>query len=85
MFTDLRDLIKRMSNPASISTLSEFLLQAQTQYIVFDLGRGIRKIDNQTFFEWENQQTPCQFPRQDNAWFCITFWKIIRIMIRQET
>lgn len=63
-----------MSNPASISTLSEFLLQAQTQYIVFDLGRGIRKIDNQTFFEWENQQTPCQFPRQDNAWFCITFW-----------
>ena len=63
-----------MTNPASISTLSEFLLQAQTQYMVFDLGRGIRRVDNQTFFEWENQQAACQFPRQDHAWFCIVFW-----------
>ena len=63
-----------MVNPASISTLSEFLLQAQTQHMVFDLGRGIRKIDNQTFFEWENQQASCKFPRLDHAWFCIVFW-----------
>lgn len=63
-----------MAKPASISTLSEFLLQAQTQHMVFDLGRGIRKIDNQTFFEWENQQSPCQYPRLDHAWFCIVFW-----------
>lgn len=63
-----------MTKPAAISTLSEFLLQAQTQHMVFDLGRGIRKIDNQTFFEWENQQAPCAFPRLDHAWFCIVFW-----------
>lgn len=63
-----------MTNPASISTLSEFLLQAQTQYLTFDLGRGIRQIDNQTFFEWENQQAPCGFPRLNHAWFCIVFW-----------
>lgn len=63
-----------MTKSASISTLSEFLLQAQTQHMVFDMGRGIRKIDNQTFFEWENQQAPCAFPRLDHAWFCIVFW-----------
>jgi hypothetical protein len=63
-----------MASQSSISTLSEFLLQAQTQYKVFDLGRGIRNIDNQTFFEWENQQSPCAYPRQDHAWFCIVFW-----------
>lgn len=62
-----------MSDKA-IRTLSEFLLQAQTQYLVLDLGRGIRKIDNQTFFEWENQQQACSFPRQDHGWFCIVFW-----------
>ncbi|MDT0593689.1 DUF3549 family protein [Glaciecola petra] len=58
----------------AISTLSEFLLQAQTQYLVFDLGRGIRKIDNQVFFEWENQQEACAFPRQNHVWLCIVFW-----------
>jgi hypothetical protein len=63
-----------MSLAASISTLSEFLLQAQTQHKVFDLGRGIRPISNQTFFEWENQLSPCAFPRQNHAWFCIAFW-----------
>lgn len=58
----------------SINTLSEFLLQAHTQHMVLDLGRGLRLVDNQSFFEWENQQAPCAFPRQDHAWFCITFW-----------
>lgn len=58
----------------AISTLSEFLLQAQTQYLVFDLGRGIRKIDNQVFFEWENQQQACAYPRQNHVWLCIVFW-----------
>mgnify|MGYP000170960803 CR=1 FL=1 len=58
----------------AISTLSEFLLQAQTQYLVFDMGRGIRKIDNQVFFEWENQQEACAYPRQNHVWLCIVFW-----------
>ena len=61
-------------NPASISTLSEFLLQAHTQHLVLDIGRGLRLINNQEFFEWENQQAPCRYPRRDNAWFCIAFW-----------
>lgn len=63
-----------MSSTQQINTLSEFLLQAQTQYLVLDLGRGIRHIDNQVFFEWENQQSPCLYPRLDHAWFCIAFW-----------
>lgn len=49
-------------------------MQAQTQYMVFDLGRGIRKLDNQVFFEWENQQSPCLYPRQEHGWFCIVFY-----------
>ncbi len=63
-----------MTQSRDINTLSEFLLQAQTQYEVFDLGRGIRNLDKQRFFEWENQQRPAEFPRQDHAWFCIAFW-----------
>ncbi len=63
-----------MTNNPSINTLSEFLMQAQTQYMVFDLGRGIRKLDNQVFFEWENQQSPCLYPRQEHGWFCIVFY-----------
>lgn len=63
-----------MTDSKTINTLSEFLLQAQTQYLIFDMGRGIRKIEQQTFFEWENQQAPCAYPRQDHAWFCVAFW-----------
>ena len=63
-----------MTQAKQINTLSEFLLQAQTQYIVFDLGRGIKPIDNQQFFDWENQLAPCAYPRQEHAWFCICFW-----------
>lgn len=65
---------RSMEESSDINTLSEFLMQAQTQYLVFDLGRGIRLINNQVFFEWENQQTPCAYPRQGHAWFCIVFW-----------
>lgn len=57
-----------------INSLSEFLLQAHTQHLVFDMGRGLKPITNQLFFEWESQQSPCLYPRQDHAWFCITFW-----------
>lgn len=63
-----------MTQAQQINTLSEFLLQAQTQYIVFDLGRGIKPIENQQFFDWENQLAPCAYPRQEHAWFCICFW-----------
>ncbi len=64
----------KASGENSGSTLSEFLLQAHTQYIIFDLGRGIRPVDNQVFFEWENQQHPCAYPRQGHMWTCIVFW-----------
>lgn len=63
-----------MTQSRQISTISEFLLHAQTQFMVFDLGRGLRRIDNQQFFDWENQLAPCAYPRQDHAWFCISFW-----------
>jgi len=43
--------------------------------MVFDLGRGLRRIDNQQFFDWENQIAPCAYPRQNHAWFCISFWQ----------
>ena len=62
------------TSASRINSLSEFLLQAHTQHLVFDMGRGLKPITNQLFFEWENQQSPCLYPRQDHAWFCIAFW-----------
>lgn len=58
----------------NITSISEFLLHAQTQYLILDLGRGISHIEQQTFFDWETQQAPCANPRQNHAWFCVVFW-----------
>lgn len=57
-----------------ISSLSEFLLQAGTEYRVFDMGRCIRSTDAQTFLEIENGQRVATFPRQQHAWFGIVYW-----------
>lgn len=57
-----------------ISSISEFLLQAGTQYRIYDMGRGIRKLNNQVFLELEAGQAPYPFPRQQLAWVGFVFW-----------
>ena len=50
-----------------LSTISEFLLQAGTQYQVFDLSRGIRPLTVQQFLDIEMAQVPHPTPRQQAA------------------
>lgn len=57
-----------------ITTISEFLLQAGTEYRVFDMGRTIRKVSSQVFLDYENATTAPPYPRAQNAWFGLLFW-----------
>ena len=57
-----------------ISSISEFLLHAQTEYSVFDMGRTIRATDTQTFLDIENASIVAPYPRQQHAWFGIVFY-----------
>jgi hypothetical protein len=59
---------------SQIATISEFLLQAGTEYRVFDIGRTIHSISTQQFLEIENALSKPQFPRAQHAWFAIIFW-----------
>ncbi|MDT0582723.1 DUF3549 family protein [Brumicola blandensis] len=58
----------------TINTIREFLLQAGTEYRVYDMGRGIEKLDNQTFVDLENNLMPVPCPRAGQAWFGVVFW-----------
>ena len=58
----------------SINSISEFLLHAGTEYIVFDIGRGITPVPSQTFLEIENGTKVAPYPRQQHAWFGVVFW-----------
>ncbi len=57
-----------------ISTISEFLLHAGTDYRVFDMGRSIRPISSQCFLDWETAKAPPIHPRAGHAWIGIVFW-----------
>lgn len=59
---------------SQIATISEFLLQAGTDYRVFDMGRSIRKISSQQFLDIENGLSKPQFPRAQHIWLGIVFW-----------
>ncbi|WJG08545.1 DUF3549 family protein [Aliiglaciecola sp. LCG003] len=57
-----------------ISSISEFLLHAGTDYRVFDMGRTIRELPSQLFLNIENASVKPQFPRAQHTWFGIVFW-----------
>jgi len=57
-----------------LETISDFLVLSGFQYRVFDLGRKIQKISNQTFAAIELQQTQYPYPFQQKAWLAILFW-----------
>lgn len=57
-----------------INTISEFLLQAGTDYRIFDMGRAIRNMSTQDFLDFENTQVAAPCPRQQHAWFGIVFY-----------
>lgn len=55
-------------------TLCDFFDQSHTRYRVFDLGRGIRKLDSDTFSRIENGELPYPYPLQQQAWLGILGW-----------
>jgi hypothetical protein len=60
---------------SNISTISEFLLHANSQYQVFDMSRGIRTLTAQEFVDIENGLIPHPSPRLGAAWIAVLFWQ----------
>ena len=58
----------------NIESISEFLLHAGTQYLVFDMGRGLRSINSQAFLAIENGEQSAPYPRQQHFWGSIVYW-----------
>lgn len=57
-----------------IATISEFLLEAGTEYRIIDMGRGFNLVDNQLFLDIENGSVMAPRPRQQMLWLGILFW-----------
>ncbi len=57
-----------------ITTLSQFLATAKTQFQVYDLGRRVQHIDMMTFHQIEALQAPYPYPIQGHAQFAVVFW-----------
>ncbi|HAY96618.1 DUF3549 family protein [Shewanella sp.] len=57
-----------------ITTLSQFLTIAKTQFQVYDLGRRVQHIDMLAFHQIESLSAPYPYPIQGHAQFAIVFW-----------
>lgn len=57
-----------------ITTLSQFLTTAKTQFQVYELGRRVQHIDMLAFHQIESLVTPYPYPIQGHAQFAIVFW-----------
>ncbi|WOT04249.1 DUF3549 family protein [Shewanella youngdeokensis] len=57
-----------------ITTLSQFLKTAKTQFQVYDMGRRVQHIDMMAFHQIEELLTPYPSPIQGHAQFAIVFW-----------
>jgi hypothetical protein len=57
-----------------ITTLTQFLTTANTQFEVYDLGRRVQHIDKVTFSQIEQLTTPYPSPIQGHAQCAIVFW-----------
>lgn len=57
-----------------ITTLTQFLNTANTQFHVYDLGRRVQHIDMLAFAQIEQLNTPYPSPIQGHAQFAIVFW-----------
>lgn len=58
----------------SINSISEFLLSSGSEYLCFDMARGIVRLDTQVFFDYEQGKHPVARPRQQHGWFGLLFW-----------
>ena len=58
----------------TITTLSQFLTKANTQFQIYDLGRRVQHIDMMAFHQIESLSCPYPSPIQGHAQFAIVFW-----------
>ncbi|MBY6018148.1 DUF3549 family protein [Halomonas denitrificans] len=58
----------------AITTLSQFLTQAGTQFQVYDLSRRVRPLDPILFAQLEAGTLPYPTPRGGYAWMGVLFW-----------
>jgi hypothetical protein len=57
-----------------IKTLSDFFRESHTRYRVYDMGRGIRKLTQEAFEQFEAGKQPYPWPLQQHAWLGILGW-----------
>lgn len=58
-----------------ITTLSQFLTTANTQFQVYDLGRRVQHIDMMAFQQIESLNCPYPYPIQGHAQCAVVFWQ----------
>lgn len=59
---------------AEITSISQFLSTAKTQFQVYDLGRRVQHIDAMAFAQIEALQSPYPYPIQGHAKMALVFW-----------
>lgn len=57
-----------------ITTLTQFLTTANTQFQIYDMGRRVQHIDMLAFQQIENLASAYPYPTQGHAHFAIVFW-----------
>lgn len=57
-----------------ITSLSDFFDKSHTRYRVYDMGRGVRKISQEQFQQFEAGTLPYPYPLQQQAWLGILGW-----------
>jgi hypothetical protein len=57
-----------------LDTLSDLMRQADIQFVVFDLGRRIRRISPQLFIRIEHGDEPYPYPFKQHAWIGLVGW-----------
>ena len=58
----------------AIKTLSDFFRESHTRYRIYDMGRGIRKLSQEQFEQFEAGTQPYPYPLQQHAWLGILGW-----------
>jgi len=59
----------------TIATISDLLIQSDSQFRLYDIGRKITKISQSDFIKIEQAQLPYPYPSQGNAHIAIVFWQ----------
>lgn len=58
----------------AINTLSDFFRESHTRYRIYDMGRGIRKLGQEEFEQFEAGKLSYPYPLQQHAWLGILGW-----------